>query len=426
MRPRLAILALGLGLLVSPAWLWAEGETPSTPAATDELSGMFASDTPAEAQTGTTPSLLEAYNKAREKIGIGFDLYATGGEYVGWTRALDISDLAANFYHASLGTIYLKTSVDLRPYDYLRVHGSGYLTYPTMVDSKYDFGLSLREFFLDYANRGNLAVRLGRYSLSWGNARILDIADLPNRAIDTSDISDSVEFLPSWLTGSTPSLWLKAALPVGVFTPTVITGLPITTGQGLSHLPYGLLGEFSLGKTSLGLGGYYQSNRFPRLALMLKTSFVGMDVFLDSVLTAATAGPLFGATAGIFYQTSSGPEIKVTAETRWNGENPDGAALVNDAESIPGLSSALALAWSSVGGMPLSLGLSWYHSWLDGSGCVVPALSYSMARLVTLKAVFPWGYGAEGSVYRDNPPSEAGGVFQGLGVFLVLKSSFRK
>jgi len=389
------------------------------------LDDLFKGDAQADAQQSQAPSLLDEYNTLQEKTSWSYRLYAAAGEYAGWDSKPDLGDLAADFRHNAYATVYLKSSLDLRPWDYLRVHGSVLVMYPTAVGSAYDFGASISEFFVDYATKEYLSARVGRYAMTWGNARILDIVDLPGRTDNTDDFTGDTEILPSWLTGNNPNLWMKAAIPLGHLTTTMIAGLPDAVGEGLTIQPYGVINEYVTGKTSLSLGGYYQKSRAFRGVFMVKTSAFGVDLFVDSVLTFPEDEVLFAATGGLYYQASDGPEIKAIAELRWNGENPGTGSLVPDAMNIAGLSSAVALTWSSIGGSALTLGFSWYNAWVDGSGAVIPALSLGIGRLLTMKAVFPFVYGSDGTEYRVNPPSEAAGYLTGVGVFLVLNGSFR-
>jgi hypothetical protein len=70
------------------------------------------------------------------------------------------------------------------------------------------------------------------------------------------------------------------------------------------------------------------------------------------------------------------------------------------------------------------MGGTWYQSWEDGSGAIVPSLSMDIMPLVSLRTIFPLVYGTSGTDYRTNPPSEAAGFVVGFGVFIVLNTSF--
>lgn len=415
---RLPCLALALFAFATPALHADDAE--------DSLDQLFQGDLqePVTDQQAPAPSLLDEYNRQRDKTSWSYSLYAAAGEYLGWAAPLDLADPAEGFTHVSLGSVSLNIAVDLRPWDYLRVHGAATFSYPVSVGGAYDFGMVLNDIFFDYATPESFSVRAGRYAVSWGNARILGIADLPGRVSTMADATEDTDILPAWLTGNNPSLWFKAAIPLGHLTTSILTGLPDAPAEGISSLPYGILNEYVTGKTSLSLGGYYEDGRPLRGVFMIKTAAFGLDLFADSVLTLPSEGVLFGATGGLSYVTSSGPDITAIAELRWNGENPGTGSLVSDAMSIAGLSNALAVTWRSVFGLDLTLALTWYHAWLDSSGAVVPALSLGMGRLLSIKAVLPIVYGGEGTEYRVDPPSEAAGYLTGLGVFLVLNASF--
>jgi hypothetical protein len=297
-----------------------------------------------------------------------------------------------------------------------------------MVYGSLLFGASIQELFLDYATTTLLSVRAGLFPVAWGNARILNVADLPGRILDVSDLASAVDVQPGWITGTKPSTWLKAALPLGKFSITGLAGFPRNPDDlGLQAMAYGLLLEYLRGKTAFGLGGFYQRDYTKRASLTAKTTLLGYDFFLDTAVSVRRDElPLVSSTAGIYYQTSTGPDIRTIAELSYNGERnpvPNGD-LVPDAPDIGGISSALGLTWLDVGGSPFTIGATWYHAYGDSSGALVPAFSLDVAPLVTLRVVFPWVYGAEDSEYRKNMPSETGGYVVGMGVALVLSSSF--
>jgi hypothetical protein len=432
-----ALLLAALAALAAPALAADEmGDLFQAPAAGAAGAGGGAggeSVTPptvAGTGSGQGPSLLQQYQNEQKKLSFSWDLTAGGGMYGGLKSLSGLADPAANFAYTPAGTLTLTSTVDLRPFDYLRVHESSYVSYPNTAVPGYDFNLDINsivwfnELFVDYDLPSGPSVRMGKYGLSWGDARILGVANLPERVINTANLMPSVEVLPSWLESPTSSIWLKGALPVGNFSATGLIGLPSGTYQGLSVLPYGFLAEYTAGKSYLGLSGLYEEDRTPRTALMLKTSRWNIDFYVDSCLAfSSLAGVVPSAVGGIYYAPATGPDIKLTAELCWNGEPVSG--LVQDAlEICGGLSHAMAIAWSSVGGTNLTIGGTWYQSWSDGSGALVPALSYSIAPGVSLKGVFPFVYGPANGYYVRNPPAEANGYALGGALMIVLKQSF--
>ena len=398
----------------------------------DEIDGFFETPTKdtVSQETAASPPVLDQYLQAQDKMKFSFNLNSVGGIIAGWTDTPDIDSLSSNLGHLSGTTIRLKSSLDLRPFDYFRLHGSFLLYYPTASGSTWDFSApTLSELFFDYATPGLLSLRMGRYSIAWGNARILSAANLPGRTINVATLDPTVDIRPAWLESSNPSMWLKAALPLDRITLTGIAGLPGTVGTGLSAMGYGGLVEYVTGKTCLSLAGYYKSDKSPRLAFMVKTSGMGIDFFVDSSVSIPDfpefSSPLTVVTGGLYYQTSSGPDIKVSAEIRYNGETVAGSgSLVADAQPIGGFSSAAVLAWTHVGGTPCTVGGTWYQSWEDGSGALVPFLSINIMPLVSIKAILPFVYGSDGSEYRETPPTEAAGFIAGFGLFVVLQTSF--
>jgi hypothetical protein len=413
------------------------------PAAADEdgssdLDSLFSEPTKAVSEQAETSSVLSEYHAAQDKLSYSFSLYAGGGYFTGYSTPaklqaglslLDAGDYegwASELEHNPVGGFILSGSIDLRPADYLRIHTTGALSYPMETDSVLNFGWSLSELFLDYVTPRALSVRFGKYSVTWGNARILGVADLPGRVVSASNIASSVTVLPSWLTATKPAIWFKAAMPFGPVSVTGLAGMPSKTGLGLSDAGYGLLAEWVGGKTCLGISGFYQSGYTPRAALTLKSSVLGIDCFIDSTAAWADVDEvLFDVDTGVYYKTSSGPDITCTAELQWNGERlPGQGKLVADAVDIGGLSQALALSWAKMLGSPFTVGGTWYHDWSDGSGALIPSVALDLAPSVTLRFVCPFAYGAADSEYITNLPDETGGYSAGLGVVLLLKTSF--
>lgn len=406
----------------------------SLAASADEIGDLFTTpetDTPSGesgvAGEAVAPSLLEEYHSQQEKFSFSFDLISAAGAYLGWKTFPTADTLASGFSHTSVGGVTFSTALDIRPYDYLRLHGAVAIIYPTTVNGSLLFGATIQELFFDYATQGLLSFRAGRFPVSWGNARILGVADLPGRIIDTSDLSKDVTIQPDWVAATKPSTWLKAALPIGGFSVTGLTGFPSDPDDlGFKAMAYGVLFEYQHDKSSFGLSGFYQRSYTTRAALTAKTSLLGCDLFLDGVLSLPdAASPLPSATGGLFYRASSGPEITCLLELRYNGERDAASGdLVIDAPDIGGISTAAALSWSEIGGSPLTVGATWYHAYVDHSGVVVPALSMDVARLASIRMVFPFAYGPENGEYRMKMPSESSGYALGLGVALVLKASF--
>ncbi len=398
----------------------------------DDLGDLFQAPTTDVAPTGqsTQPSLIDQYQQSQKKLSYSFDLLTAGGMYGGWTATPDYSNPWSGFTHSYVGGIVMTPSIDLRPLSYLRIHGSLALTFPNATgDGLGDFGATLDELFFDYGTPGLFSARLGQFGLAWGNARILSAVDLPGRTVNTAALAPDVDIRPVWLTPTNPALWLRLTQPLGGFTLTGLLGVPNATVMSLQAVGGGALLEYVAAKNYFSLSGYYKSSNTPRVAATVKTSLDGVDLFIDSSLSFPDF-PKFDyalpvVTGGLYYQTSSGPDIKITAEIRYNGENDPGIGyLVPDALPIGGFSNAVAFGWTSVGGSSFTLGFTWYQSWVDGSGAFIPVLSMNVAPLVTARLVFPYIYGAPGSDYRLNPPAETASYVNGIGLVIVLKSDF--
>lgn len=402
----------------------------------DAIDDLFSE--PAKKAEESGDSVLSDYRKKQEKLSYSFDLYAGGGLFAGYTSPTafesaigyvfdgDFASAVDASSHSAVGGLELTGYLDLRPADYLRVHGSGYVLYPTASGTSYIFGWTLSELFIDYSVPDGMGLRAGKYTLTWGNARILGVADLPGRTVSTSNLSSAVTLLPSWLSTTKPSVWAKLSVPLGPVSLTGLAGLPSATSEGISDTGAGLLAEWTFGKTCIAASGYYKKGYTPRAAITAKSSVAGIDCFLDSTAAFSdSSGVLLSADAGGYYRTSSGPDIAFTAELQYNGERiPGSGDLVADAIDVGGLSQAIAFSWSRIGGSPASVGMTEYHDWTDGSGAVIPTLVLDVFPSVTLRFTLPFIYGASGSEYLTYKPDEADGYCAGLGVLLLLKTSF--
>jgi hypothetical protein len=397
----------------------------------DEIGDLFQTPTTeAEVPPAQTPeanpqatSPLSQYQATMQKVSISWDLSAGGGAYLGWKSLSGLSDPINNLAHSSLGTVSLTSTLDVRPFDYFRMHESSSINYP---GGNYAFNISwLNELFFDYAFPSGLYFRLGKYAVSWGDARILSVANLPGRSVNVANLDPSVEILPSWLQSPTPSLWLKGAIPFGNYTATGLMSLPGAANQGLSSLAYGLLNEYVIGKTYLGIAGFYQNGKTARASFMVKTSKWNTDFYLDSSLAFPLGAAIIpSAVLGLYYKANEGPEIKITAELCWNGESTALGGVFGDALPLGGLSQALALSWTSIGGSRLGLGYTWYHAYIDGSGTMVLYASYSLGHEMSLKSLFPFVYGPADGYYVKNRPSETFGYALGAAPMLILSLSF--
>ncbi len=402
----------------------------------DPIGDLFSEPTQKAAESDS--SVLTEYKEKQPLLSYSFDLYAGGGYFAGYTSPTalgsaleyvqegDLGSAIDASSHGVIGGLELTGSFDLRPVDYIRVHVSGYVLYPTVSGTSYTFGWALSELFVDYSVPQGLSLRAGKYTVAWGNARILGVADLPGRTVSTSSLSSSVTVLPSWLNATKPAVWAKLSIPRGSFSLTGLAGLPSTTTSGILDTGLGIQAEWTHDKTCIAASGYYKNGYTPRVALTSKTSLAGIDFFLDTSAAFSTAnGVLVSADGGGYYRTSSGPDIAVTAELQYNAERVPGSGdIVADAIDVGGLSHAMAFSWGKIGGSPITAGMTEYHDWTDGSGAVVPNVIIDILPSVTLRFTLPFIYGDSSSEYVAYKPDECNGYCAGLGILLLLKTSF--
>jgi hypothetical protein len=379
--------------------------------------------TPAEPETKAAESVLAAASK-RELFAFSYSVSLSGGAFYGWKSLSSLSDPWDNLEHVYGISMGASISLDIRPTDYFRLHGTEYVYYSK---STLTFGQSLTEFFADYLLAGTVSNRFGKYAVTWGNARLLGVANLPGRTVSVTNLADDVTLDPDWDATPTPAIWFKSSLPLGSFNLTALVGMPTdATKPYFSEAGYGALAEYTFGSTCLGLSAYYQNDYTPRAAFTVKSSLFGVDCFIDSTLSAPDilnepSDLYFASSGGAYYRTKTGPDITYIAELRWNGEKEVGKGmLVPDALAIGGWASGAAVSWSSVGGSPFSLSGEWFHDWNDGSGAIVVACSYDLRNSLKVSVGIPFVYGETGSEYVTTPPSEAQGFAAGAGLVLTL------
>lgn len=431
MRTKSLLLAFLCLALAGSACLYAQEADAAAAAASpteadsEELGSLFQEpETAAEkAAAASGASVLEQANK-RELFSFSYSVSMSGGAFFGWTNLSDLSDPWANLQHALGLSMSASLSLDIRPTDYFRLHGTEYIYYSK---SELAFSQSLTELFADYLLAGTVSNRFGKYAVTWGNARLLGVANLPGRTVTTSDLADDVTLDPDWDATPTPAIWFKSSLPLGSLNLTGLVGMPTdTSAPYFSEAGYGGLAEYTFGSTCLGLSAYYQNDYTPRAAFTVKSSLFGVDYFIDSTVSAPDIPDdfsklYFASSAGAYYKTKTGPDITYIAELRWNGENIPGEGYqVPDALAIGGWASGLAASWSSVGGSPFSMSGEWFHDWSDGSGAIVLVLAYDLKNSLMMSLGLPLVYGGSASEYVTNPPSEAQGFATGAGLVVTL------
>jgi hypothetical protein len=436
MRARRLLLPLLCLALAGPVSIYAQdtdatsAETSPTAADSDELGSLFqetetAVEAPAaeKAPTSSGPSVLEQASK-RDLFAFSYSASLSGGAFYGWKSLSGLSDPWDNLEHLYGISMGASISLDIRPTDYFRLHIAQSFSFSK---SSLSFSSSLSEIFADYLLAGTVSNRFGLYGVTWGNARLLGVANLPGRTVSASSLADSVTLDPSWDATPTPSIWLKSSLPLGSFNITGLVGMPTNSkAPYLSEAGYGGLAEYTFGSTCLGLSAYYHNNYTPRGAFTIKSSLFGIDYFVDSTLSAPDISKdltklYFASSGGAYYRTKSGPDITYIAELRWNGENEVGKGmLVPDALAIGGWASGAAVSWASVGGSPFSMSGEWFHNWNDSSGVLECIVSFDLKNSLKASLGLPLVYGDAGTEYITNPPSEAQGFAAGVGLVITL------
>lgn len=254
-------------------------------------------------------------------------------------------------------------SFDSRPDTSLHAYGS----LSTSLSGTAFSTPTIGELFIDYTWLDLVMFRFGKQSLTWGQGRLFNPANL---------VSDAA-------TGVT----LKAFVPVfgqGLTLVSIINPANMTDAANPSwkELVYNAQFAGDLGPLGWGVAGRYLLGKQQKASGFLKTTWAGIDLFTEGVwdLTTATSSPQSWL-AG-FYWEGGDPKIKMQGEAT---------------NTTVGLATAITLG-------DYRPALKWEHNYTDQSGQWTLGVEFSPAAHLNLAIGLPLIYGPTTGTYVASNP----------------------
>jgi hypothetical protein len=294
---------------------------------------------------------------------------ATGGAIAGWTQWPDPANLDTGFD----GTIGLTTSatlnIDARPDPDFHLYGTMTTSMNPLVGVNWS-SFVLGELFVDYTWLGNVFIRMGKHSITWGQGRLF---------------SGSTNIMNDTFSGFA----LRASLPTlldGVSAIGLLKNGYFESGTLASYREFGyaIKADQVLFGTLLSLGGRYQVDEGLNAILSVKRTVLGVDLLADVVLHDSEAARYNRVLTGFFKEWT---DFKVYGEYYYTGA----------ATGVADHSAGLACGFNNVFGTPVDLGAQWIHAFVDGSGTVTTGLTWVPWKFITATIAVPVVYGDDGS-----------------------------
>lgn len=381
-----AALALGMGPFWAPglAAQAAQAASPAQAAQSDSggLDDVFfggTGDTVAPAGTTTAASSALASLQATQPLTFSGTIYSMVSGAAGYSSLPSWSDPLNGLRPLYGGSVTNYIYFDSRPDQYTRFHLAVQTSFPPTI------ALSVYELWFDYSIDDTLFFRGGQQVIGWGNGRIFGVGDL--------------------MDNSSGALSLKTYLPFGASGLTVVSMVhepDTTTGQTFTSTYLEpevaprldlVLGSFELSEAAV-----IRYNSATRLASIVKTSHFGVDLYGEVFGTwLPDTTPEISTFESAFWQ-AAGQIFSVYAEHYY-----DGSSGYDDDNRIALLASLKFNA--------LTLGAQWNHAFTDGSGQITPAVNITPFEHLTVSFGFPISYGANGSIYAGQPPTDFNSPF---------------
>jgi len=326
----------------------------------------------------------------QDTIAFSGSFNAKGGAIAGWTRYPLLGDLLGGF-DGTVGLVSTVTlSFDARPDPDFRLFG----TVSTSIDpvnGSYTWpAFALSELFIDYTWLGDVFIRMGKHSVTWGQGRLFEA--ITNIMADASSGFALRASLPTLLNGVSAIGLMKS----GYF--------ESGTLASYKQVCYALKADQVLWGTMLSLGGRYQVDEGLNAILSVKRVVLGVDLLADAVLHESDGSRYFRALAGFFKEWQ---DVKLYGEYYYTG------AAAGEAEHLAGL----AVGFNNVFDTPVDLGAQWLHALSDGSGTVTAGLTWSPWKFITVTVAVPVVYGEAGTHFilaNDDPAKRLVSIALGL------------
>lgn len=312
------------------------------------------------------------------------DRLDVGGSYsfnLGASRTMVKDGDDSSKLDVSLGSqLYL----DARPDPNFRAFGKAGLKY-NVTEDKDPLKVKLLELFADFNYDNRVFFRAGKQNVKWGVGYFFSPADIVNIGhIDPLDPEAERE----------GSVALKIHYPKGsnnYYLYTLFDGVKEAKQIALAPKM-----EFVVGKTEVGLGGFYQHGKHPMLMATVSSSFGEVGFFGEAVLNFGSE--FLQATAGGMYRYTDSEgrlDLAGTLQYYFNGEgyaDQEGIKKVRQALINPQKLGSVALVgsgrhylvgavnWNRILGSKFSASVFVQANLSDGSGLIhgtlrLPALS---------------------------------------------------
>uniref|UniRef100_UPI001291161D hypothetical protein n=1 Tax=Candidatus Oscillochloris fontis TaxID=2496868 RepID=UPI001291161D len=227
--------------------------------------------------------------------------------------------------------------------------------------------ITLGELYADYYGVPLAFIRVGKFSVNWGQGRLFTPGDI------MADSDEGTAFrlsLPTMLSGIS-----AIALAQKDF-------FAEPKNPSYRELAYGLSADLVFGYLRTGFGARYRGAEGLRTVSSLKTVLGGTDFFTDIIFNYCDGESDFGLLSG-FYRS-------------WGNLLSYGEYYID--ATIPGKighSVGLALGYSGLFSKPLDAGVKWLHTWQDDSGSFTAGLVWRHRSHLSISAAVPITYGAE-------------------------------
>jgi hypothetical protein len=401
------------------------------------------------AAPGSGSSVTAAFLKS-DQVRIGGSFTGKLGTSFSWTNPYEGNHDPLSPDSSSLDpTIASTIFFNARPEEDLRIYGSVKTAWPftntdtVLTSAKYvsvpspsvsttsanlsTINLQVFELFSDFTWNDRVYFRFGKHTVKWGVGYFFSPADVLNLTpIDVTDPTAQREgpislraLVP--IPGTQDNLWGYILLPgsssSGSFKP--------------EDLAYAGKAEFLLTGSEIGLGGFYQKDKAPRLIATASGSLRRFDLFAEAVaswgndrqyLTALTPSPAFESrddrwyfqgTAGFIYTARDG-YTSLAAQYYYNGEGYPYDERKDLVDQFNGLSQtiqenlspiligalygasqhygALSVSRSELFIKDLSASVTLFANLADLSGFITPTLQYKVFKYMNLSLApsFVW------------------------------------
>lgn len=380
-----------------------------------------------EIEQDVSPETEVLVNKGAD---IGGKFYSTFTSKWSWYEDSDESDL-----NIDIGaSIFL----DARPDDDFRFFLKVKAFYPFNIDSSNFLsenssgGVEIVEMFSDFNINKTLFFRTGKQIIKWGVGYFFSPADVLNLSrIDPENPEDELE----------GPVAIKAHLPIGINN--LYFYAIADEIDKPDEISFASKFEFVLGRTEIGVGGFYKNNYAPKGMLTLSTSISDVQIFGEAVLSYGSNKtfiettsdfinyPLgvktftnedeffFSGTAGFNY-TISEINLSFIGQYYYNGEGYDR----NDSDelwhdSFPGILAlketdeistadlinrgkhygAGTIYYKDMFDSDFSIALFWIGNFSDFSGQIKPSVIWTPSEYAKISISVPVFYGEQYDEY---------------------------